>query len=87
MALRATLIQFGLLYRLGDPRPAEQKGLFEVTRVLYNVDAERARGFTADMVVLERAPMKDDYDDQMAVITFTECLSHSAIKTLHIPEN
>lgn len=86
MPLRATLIQFGQIYRIGEPRPAEQRGLFEVTRALYNVDAERARGFAADMVILERAP-KDDYDDQSAVIVFTECLAHSAIKTFHIPEN
>ena len=54
--LRATLLQFGTIYQIGEKRPAEQHSLFEVTRSLHGVTAEEARGFSADMVILDRKP-------------------------------
>lgn len=84
--LRATLLQLGALNTKDYPSQS-RKGVIEVTRALYNVTAERARGFSADMVILEREPVKDDQEDQEAFIIFTECLSYSAIKTMCTAEN
>ena len=86
-ALRATLIQLGLLNtkKVKDYPRQKDENVVEVTRVLYNVTAEEARGFHADMIILERKPTFES-DDHDALHTFKECLAHSVIKTLFIPE-